>query len=98
MSEKLPGIYANKIEKDLNNTQIVYYGKNNNEERKDTLSIESKINRIFNSSDYVYKKEVLLDLDNETVRKTIIGKTYKGLLTMDNEVIEISKIRDIRVV
>ena len=95
MNRDLPKVYANKIDKKIDNLQEVFY------ERKDTIdnnkSIKDKINEIFNSSDFVYKKDVKIVIDDKTIYKTIVGINNGYLLTMDNERIDINKIKNISV-
>ena len=104
MKEKLPKIYVNKIEKKLNNNEQIYNTMSKSEEKisekKDKeQSINIKINKIFNTRKYVYKIPVKIKMketDNE-IKTRIIGKTKKHLITIDNELIEIEKIKDIEI-
>lgn len=100
MNDDLPRVYAGTIDDSVNNTQDVFYSKGNNAEiiEEENLSVESKINRIFNSPNYVYKKEVLITTANGSEKKVIIGRTNSNLLTFDNETIPIDSINDIRIV
>lgn len=94
MGKKLPDIFANPIDKKMDNTQELFYGTN--EERKvDSRSVEQKITSIFASKDFVYKSKVRLTLKNESRIVTLVGMTDKSLLTLDNETILISDIMDI---
>lgn len=113
MEKKLPKVFANKIEKELNNNEKVYYergiSKVDNKEKTpeidttkkvkipEELTINQKINKIFGSSRYVYKADVEIKLkDGNTVDKKIIGRNKNELITMDNELIKISLIDDIK--
>ena len=96
MNKDLPKVYPGKVEENLNNVQEVFYGASKEERSNDDLSIESKINRIFNSPNYIYKKEVIITTHNQNLKKTIIGKTSNNLLTIDNELININNIDDIK--
>lgn len=100
MEKKLPKVFANKIEKSLKNNENVYYGKNEEktikkDDNSKSLTIYQKINRIFSSSRYVYKADVIITLKDKTITKKIIGRNKKELITMDNEIIEIKDILDI---
>ncbi len=107
MDKKLPGIYANKIDKKLNNNECVYYSdskkgdnvvnksKEKNIINKSTLNINQKINNIFNSNKYVYKADVLITTKDGKITKKIIGQNKTHLITMENELIPISDILDI---
>ncbi len=97
MKKDLPNVYPVPVDKKINNDQTVYYS---NEERMpkhdDNLSLESKINRIFNSSSYIYKKDVIIKTRNGNFNKTLVGRTEDSLLTMDNEKVKINDIIDIQ--
>ena len=101
MEKKLPKVFANKIDKNLNNNETVYYNKNEERkiEEKDPLSsiltVNQKINQIFSSARYVYKADVVITTKNGKLNKRIIGRNRNELITMDNEVINIDDIIDI---
>lgn len=100
MNKDLPKVFAGKIEEDLKNTQEIYYSNMSERavtHKEDNLSIESKINRIFKSPNYVYKKEVMIITSKGQEKKVIIGQTSDRLLTMDNSSIPIADIIDIKV-
>ena len=57
MNNDLPNVFPGNISEDVHNTQDVFYSRESiDEEKEDNLSISSKINRIFNSPNYIYKK------------------------------------------
>ena len=100
-------MYKNKINKCLNNSQVVYssFDDRNNicgEERVvepvikyDNVSIEKKIDDIFSANDYVYKASVKIVTDKGVNSKIIVARNRNNLITIDNEYIPISIIRDI---
>jgi hypothetical protein len=100
-------MYKNKIDKKLDNSQFVYSTLNkdnsgiyngsidNRNIRYDDVSIDKKISDIFNSNDYIYKADVTIVTDNGTLNKRIVARNRNNLITMDNEYIPISIIRDI---
>lgn len=103
MDKKLPKVFANKIDKEIKNNDRVYYGENKEKEVKRVkekpndfgLTVQSKINKIFGSSRYVYKADVDITLKSGKVSKKVIGRNKKELITMDNELINIDDIIDI---
>lgn len=100
MEKKLPKVFANKIDKNLNNNATVYYDKNEvRSEQKDNSSsiftVNQKINQIFSSARYVYKADVIITTKNGKMNKRIIGRNRNELITMDNEVINVNDILDI---
>lgn len=104
MDKKLPGIFANKIEKpNTNNVRVAYGSKEKDSKPKEEVkssfqlskNINQKIHSIFSSSRYVYKADVEIVTKNGVLTKKIIGKNNSHLITIDNELIPISDIVDI---
>lgn len=97
MRGDLPKVFANKIEKKIDNSQDIYY---QNQQKKDTdmrdaRSVNKKIVDIFNSSNFVYKSSVKISTRDRILSKTIVGRRGNYLLTIDNEAISIDEIIDI---
>ncbi len=98
MDKKLPGVFANPLNKKINNSQETIIVHNNNKIfEKNNLTVDTKIKRIFNSPNYVYKSIVIIEDDNGISEKTIIGRTSNSLITKDNELINIKDIKDIKI-
>ncbi len=108
MEKKLPSIYSNKTDKKFKNNENVYYTKNeekieetisnkNETIKNDKIDIMKKINKIFNSPNYVYKMDVLIKINNEEKEYRIIGKNQKDIITYDNKLIPINQIEDIKI-
>lgn len=111
MQKKLPKVFANTINEVHNNDSVFYSSKDidsldkifddSDRDEKATkklkgTTVSQKINEIFNSPYYIYKADVEITLENEVVTKKIIGKNQKNLITMDNELIPIETIQDIK--
>jgi len=101
MERKLPKVFANNLSEIHNNNTVFYSADDRSIEEPIKIlnekPINQKINDIFNSSKYIYKIEVELTLDSGVVVKKIIGRNRMNLITMDNEVIPINTIKDIRI-
>ena len=103
MKKDLPRLFANKIEKPLNNNEKVAVTKNEEvvveEKKKSSMpfqkSIHQKINNIFESPKYVYKADVIITLKDKKITKQVVGKNQNNLITFDNELIPIADIIDI---
>lgn len=102
MEKKLPGIFANKIDKPLANNERVAYGAKEKKEEKTEKSVSTngkninqKLHDIFASPRYVYKADVQIVTKNGTFTKKIIGQNNTHLITIDNELLPISDIIDI---
>lgn len=92
--DKLPKVFANPINKKINNYQDLYYS-DRNIKKINPKDINKKVNEIFGSLNHVYKSRVRITLNNKTIEETIIGKTNIYLLTIDNKKIKITDILDI---
>ncbi len=103
MSKELPKMYQNKINKTVNSIQKVYSTIGEDKTRKPetrssrygSISIDQKIDNIFSAPDYVYKADVTIVTDTETMHKRIVARNNNNVITIDNEYIPISIIRDI---
>lgn len=96
--KELPKVFHNKIDKKFDNNRSVFYSNNTYEEDRsvDTRTVFQKINEIFSSPNYVYKANVEITLKDKKVTKRIIGRNKNYIITMDNDLIPISDIVDIR--
>lgn len=99
--KELPKVFHNKINKELKNNEKIYYS-NNDQDTSDSKSntseknILQKINEIFSSPNYVYKANVEITLKDKKITKRIIGRNKDFIITMDNMLIPINDIIDIR--
>ena len=104
MDKKLPKVFANKVDKHAGNNRDVFYSSkeevDDNRGVKTPVSrepnVSQKINSIFSSSRYVYKADVEITLKSGVVNKRIVGRNVNHLITIDNELIPISDILDIK--
>ena len=95
MNDNLPNVFANPLNKEIKNSQEIYYSLDRGEKNVDLTSVVTKINRIFASTNHVYKSKVRITLKDGTVEKEVVGKTNGSLLTIDGEAIKIIDILDI---
>ena len=96
--KELPKVFHNKIDKKFDNNRNVFYSNNTYDEDRsvDTRTVLQKINEIFSSPNYVYKANVEITLKDKKVTKRIIGRNKNYIITMDNDLIPINDIIDIR--
>ena len=94
----LPKVFHNKINKKIENNRKVFYSNNNYNDNTitDTRTVLQKINEIFSSPNYVYKANVEITLKDKKVTKRIIGRNKNYIITMDNDLIPITDIIDIK--
>jgi len=96
MKKELPNVFANPLNKTIDNVQEFYYSDKKLEDRTySTESILTKINRIFNSPHHVYKSKVKITTNKGELIKEIVGKSNGNLLTLNGEQIKIIDIIDI---
>ena len=110
MEKKLPKVFANKIDKSLDNNANVFYSRTSDASLRNTdfdvdkadnfpvrgENINQKINSIFSSPKYVYKADVDISTKDGKISKRIIGRNGTHLITIDNELISITDIIDIK--
>lgn len=97
MKKELPKVFQNNINKEYNNNDKFFFGKG--EERQivdNSKTVYQKINEIFSAPNYVYKANVKIILKDKTIEKKIIGRNKEYIITMDNNLIPIKDILDIR--
>lgn len=96
--KELPEVFHNKINKKFDNNRSIFYSNNvhNEEKNIDTRTVLQKINEIFSSPNYVYKANVEITLKDKKIKKRIIGRNKNYIITMDNDLIPINDIVDIK--
>ena len=103
MNNKIPKIYVNKNKK-IDNNKTVYYSiydkheKRIIEEKIDYMDMQNRINDLFRSRDFVYKKKFLIKTNEFEKEFTIISKSYDYLLTIEGNKIYINDIIDIKII
>ena len=67
MNKKIPKIYVNKIDKNIDNNKQVYYSFKETKEFKteekvkiDYYELQNKIDELFRSNDFIYKKKFII--------------------------------------
>ncbi len=106
MNKKLPGVFVNSAQKPLGNNERVSYSSGDEKLTEETQenskvvsnekNINQKINDIFNSSNYVYKADVEVKMRDKNVTARIVGRNSTHLITIENELIPISDVVDIK--
>lgn len=97
MKKELPKIYSEVVDHDTN-TSVAYTKSDELRSEKETVpgkSVDQKIREIFNSVNYVYKIQVVIETGEGSNVKQLVGRNRDYLITMDNEQIPISSIKDI---
>ena len=89
---ELPKIYHD-TKKRFNNNKEVFLSYSDKPLEINKTDIINKINNILNSKDFIYRTKVNILIDNELISKKIIGIRGDNLITIDNELIKIDKIK-----
>lgn len=95
MEKDLPKVFANPINKVINNNLDVYYNDRTAKEIKHDIDVPKKINEIFASTTHVYKSKVKITTASDILETTIIGKSGNYLLSLKGDKISINDIQDI---
>ena len=105
MNNKLPKVFTNKIEKQINNNEKIYITKKDdiiNPIKEEIIienknNIEKRLKEIINNNNYAYIIPVKIETTDEVIETRIIGKNKKNILTYDNKKIEIDTIKNIEI-
>jgi hypothetical protein len=100
MDKKVPKVFANKIDHELKNNENIYYSFDRKENKPNKTfvkgtTIMQKIRSIFKAPNFVYKAKVEIVTDEGVVKKEIVGYNKNYIMTLDDEIIPINKIKDI---
>ena len=106
MKKKLPNIYKGMVKNENKNQkqsfisrereESTYENEENLEKNFSHKNVNRQIKDIFSSPNFVYKANVSIKLvDGTTQEKTIVGRTNNSLITIDDELIDVSKISQI---
>ena len=91
-------IYVNEIDKRINNNQNycdVSNITNDNLTKDNKLTVDEKLERLFNTNGYIFNVDVEIVTTNKTYNTKIAGKVNNHIITLDNHVINIKDIKDI---
>ncbi len=98
MNKNLPKVYVQKQSKIINNNKKFYYTNGINNTYYDDyivkMNVIKKLNIIFNK--YAYKYNLLIKTKDGESNEIIILKTKDYLLTIENKVIMINNILDVK--
>lgn len=97
--KKLPEIYKNNINKKISNNKKVCYLKNINEKEEviENNDIEDVLSKIFSGLGYSYNIPVLIETKTNKYETSLITKTKRNLVTIDNDIIPINEIINIKI-
>ena len=109
--KKLPKIFQNDISKTIKNNKKVYDSLKDKEEvktleikktttkqinSKKTLTVKEKIKELIKSNNYIFNTKVKLIFNDHEKECHIAGVVNNHIITMDNEIIKIDDLKDIK--
>ena len=92
MNKNLPKVFANPINKKINNNKDIFISNESDRTVIKEDNILKKINEIFASPHHVYKSKVKIRTNFDDFETNIVGKTSNCLLTLDGKKININDI------
>lgn len=103
MEQEIPKVYVNKIDKVCNNQELFCSYKDYPKEEQlennfvyDEYQMQGKIDELFRSNDFIYKKKFHIKTKYSEGDYEIISKSYDYLLTITGEKIYINNIIEIK--
>ena len=94
--KELPKVYANPIEKNIDNNTSYCYGKlEEDRHNRDERKVQEKLDKIFKRENTLYSIDCIITYENSEEKTTIIGKTSNNLVTRSQRLIPIKDIYDI---
>ena len=92
-------VFVNKSKRKIDNNQkyceVVEEIVDFNNDDNSSLSIDDKLQILFNTPGYIFNTNVKIITNDKVYQTKIAGKVNNHLITMDNDIISISSIKDI---
>lgn len=96
--KKLPKIYHSEIKSKKNNLSMYDSLKNNNFKIDlSNLSVKEKLQKLMNQNNYIFNTKVALVFQDKEINTSIAGIYNNHIITMDNKIISIDKLIDIKI-
>ena len=94
--KKLPKIYQNEISKSIKNNKTIFRFKNEDVRSTKPVNkndtIEDVLDEIFNGIGYAINIPVKIKTKDKTYETTLVARTKKSIVTIDNDVIAVDDI------
>ena len=94
--KKLPKIYQNKIDKNIFNNKEKCYVETNGYIEESNNEINISLDEVFSGLGYSYNIPLIIKTKEKEFKTSLIAKTKKNIVTIDNEVIPIDEIISIK--
>lgn len=99
--KRLPKVYQNDFNKKIKNNREVCYLDQERSSTSHTVessfphSVEDALLEIFSGVGYAYNIPIILTTTNKVYETSLIAKTKNNVITLDNDIIPISDIKNI---
>lgn len=87
-------VFVNKINK-VKNNQVSCEVEEGEVVLEPSLTVTEKLDKLFNTNGYIFNVNVKIVTDNKTYDTKIANRIGNNIITMDNDIICIKKIKDI---
>ncbi|MBQ8892757.1 MAG: hypothetical protein IJ068_07850 [Bacilli bacterium] len=106
--KKLPKIFQNELTNNVKNNKKVYDSlndkfdvvienkKTSKDKDKKILTVKEKIKELINKNNYIFNTKVTLIFESGERVCNIAGIVNNHIITMDNEIIKIDDLKDIK--
>lgn len=94
--KKLPKIYQNKIDKNIFNNKEKCYVETNKHIGESADEMDISLDEVFSGLGYSYNIPLIIKTKEKEYKTSLIAKTKKNIVTIDNEVIPINEIISIK--
>ena len=92
----LPRVFANPIDKNINNNRTFSYGKLEEDKKvHNPDKVMEKLDKLFQREGNVYSIDCIITFASHEEKYTIIGRTSNNLVTKSQRLIPIREIYDI---
>ena len=110
--KKLPKIYQNELDRKVCNNKKIFNGLKDdikkdeeigkeelkiNDERYKDMTVGEKIKELINQKSYIFNIPVSLVFENREEKCQIAGVVNNNIITMDNKIVKISDLKDIKI-
>lgn len=94
--KKLPKIYQTEILKKITNNKKKCYVEVLPDNKEEQPSSDISLDEIFSGLGYSYNIPIIITTKSKVYNTSLIAKTKKNLITIDNELIPISEVISIK--
>ena len=108
--KKLPKIFQNELGNNVKNNKKVYDSLKDNDDKviekekkvikkendKKILTVKEKIKELIKGNNYIFNTKVTLVFEDKELECNIAGVVNNHIITMDNEIIKIDDLKDIK--